>query len=65
MAKLLTHDVIHLTLLVPSDLTTPESEAIEQTLSGVAFMADLRRTMRRLIRSRRPVLDKVRLRISR
>jgi hypothetical protein len=64
MARLTVMDEIHLTLLVPRCLTAAQTQTIWQAINDAGFVTDLRRAVRRLVR-RRPVLNKVRVRISR
>jgi hypothetical protein len=64
MARLILIDEMHIGLLEPRGLNAAESLAIWQAINDASFSADLLRAVRRLVR-RRPVLSKVRVRISR
>jgi hypothetical protein len=64
MSRLVILDEIHLTLLVPSGLPDVETQVMWQAIIDPNFDADLRRAVRRLVR-RRPVLKRLRVRVSR
>lgn len=64
MAKYLLLDEIHVSFLVPQDLSDRACSAIRQVLDGMRLRADLRRCLRTTLR-REPALAKVRLRVTR
>jgi hypothetical protein len=64
MARSIMLDEIHLRLLVPRGLPDSEMQAILIAITDLHFDADLRRAVRRLVRSR-PTLCQLRFRIYR